>query len=149
MKRTIPLALLLIPIAALGATPCVPAANTERVVAVRVTPPEGGLMSGVSLRLDYPSAKLSLPGDGDKIPAGTLTHTPPGALAAANDSDGAVRLLVAKAGEIPPGEVLRMRFERCEGAPDAVAGDFTCTVLEVSDPTSNLISGVTCTAVLP
>lgn len=149
MRSSLLVGLLLVPALAGAGTECTPLAKSERIVAIRVTPPEGGLMAGISLRLDYPHAKVSLPGEGDKVAPGTLAQTPTGAIAAANDGDGSVRLLLAKAGEIPAGEVMRVRFERCEGAPDVEAADFTCTVLEVSDPTSNLVAGVTCAATLP
>jgi hypothetical protein len=122
-------------------------------VQVRFAPPEGGLVAGLTLLLDYPEGSIDLPGNGTTIPSGTISGVPTGAFISVNDLNfnqkgHAVRLTVGAGAALPPGQVVRLRFNDCQGATVPASSAFRCTVLTASDPFLNAVNGVTCSAVV-
>ena len=112
------------------------------------TPPAGISIAGITVFVDYPEGKVSLPGSGGSA-SGSISNTPPGAFATVNDLDHALREVIASGGAISPGLLFRMNFQACAGAPAPDAGDFTCVVTDASDPLGNTVSGVTCAVSVP
>jgi hypothetical protein len=130
--------------AALAAEPCVPAAGSERVIAVHFTVPEGAAVAGLTLLLDYPEAKVTLPGSGPALGPGAVTDVPQGTVSGSNDLGNALRQTIGKAGEIRPGLLFKVHFQDCQGVAQARPGDFSCAVEHASDPVANAVGGVTC-----
>jgi hypothetical protein len=97
--------------------------------------------------VDYPEGKVSLPGSG-AFASGWISNTPPGAFATANDFDHALREVIASGSAIAPGLLFRMNFQACQGAAAPTAGEFTCLVTDAADPLGNTVGGVTCTVSL-
>jgi hypothetical protein len=99
----------------------------------------------VKLALVYP-ASVAIPGGADDASVRErVTLVPAGFLSSPNDLDG--RLVVAVAGTraLPPGPVLRVRLERCAGAPAPAEGELGCIVEEAADETNALLrEGVGC-----
>jgi hypothetical protein len=50
---------------------------------------------------------------------------------------------------VPHGPVFQLKFQDCQGAAAPIAGEFNCYVLDASDPFSNKLTNVTCSASLP
>jgi hypothetical protein len=115
---------------------------------VTFTPPAGGSVAGITVFVDYPEGKVSLPGSGGSA-SGSISNTPPGAFATANDFDHAMREVIASGSAITPGLLFRMNFQGCTGASAPSAGEFTCTVTDASDPLGNTLAGVTCAVTIP
>lgn len=128
--------------------PCTPVAGAGPIASVNFTVPLGIDVAGLSVLVDYPEGKVSLPGSGASA-AGSITNTPPGAFAQVNDFDHALREVIASGSAITPGLLFRMNFEACQGAPAPTAGDFTCLVEDASDPDGNTVTGVTCSVTVP
>jgi cysteine-rich repeat protein len=123
---------------------CVP--NQGSDVPFTVTVAGSNDLGAITVLVDYPEGKVSLPGSGGSIPNGILTDYPSGATPGANDLDHALRnFVLGQLGSPLAGPLFTMHFESCLGADAAVVGDFTCTVLDASDSLGNPIpSGVTC-----
>jgi cysteine-rich repeat protein len=132
---------------------CTPLTTTQRFVSVRFAPPEGGLVAGLTLLLDYPEGSVDLPGNATTFPSGTISGVPTGAFVSANDLNSsqkghAVRITVGAGSALAPGQVVRLRFNDCQGATVPPASAFPCTVLTASDPFLNAVNGVTCFVVV-
>ena len=129
--------------------PCTPMAATDVPASVNV----GGNsdIGAVTVLVDYPEGKVSIPGSGAAIPSGILTDYPDGSTPGPNDFDHALKnFVLGQLGTPLSGLLFRIHFESCEGASAPVAGDFTCTVLDASDTSGNPIaSGVTCNVTVP
>jgi hypothetical protein len=102
---------------------------------------------------DYPEGRVDLPGNGTTFPSGTISGVPPGAFVSVNDLNfsnkgHAARITVGASAALPPGQIVRLRFQDCQGATVPPASAFLCTVLNASDPFSNPVSGVRCFAVV-
>ena len=128
--------------------PCTPVAGPGPIASVNFTAPVGIDVAGVSVLVDYPEGKVSLPGSGASA-SGSISNTPPGAFAQVNDFDHALREVIASGSAITPGLLFRMNFQACQGAPAPTAGDFTCLVEDASDPDGNTVTGVTCSVTVP
>jgi hypothetical protein len=118
-------------------------------VTVRFTPPQGAIIAGLTVLVDYPEGKVQIPGTGSALPSGTITGLPPGAFPSANDLDHVLREIVGSGTSIPAGQLFRAKFQSCQGASVPTAGEFGCVVLEASDPFTNPVLGVTCTVTIP
>jgi cysteine-rich repeat protein len=125
---------------------CTPLGGTDRQVSLTFS---GSNVAWLTVLLDYPEGKVSIPGSGSGVPAGIITDNPGGSFANANDLDHALRELVAAGGAITPGLLFRVHFEDCQGASAPSAGEFTCTVVSASDPDSQPVGGVTCAVTIP
>jgi hypothetical protein len=122
-------------------------------VQVHFAPPAGGLVAGITVLLDYPEGGVDLPGNGTTFPSGTITGVPVGAFVSVNDLNfngkgHAARITVGAGAALPPGQIVRLRFQDCQGATVPPASAFPCTVLSASDPFLNPVSGVQCFAVV-
>jgi hypothetical protein len=114
------------------------------VASVSFTPPAGTGIAGITVFVDYPEGKVTLPGSGASA-SGSISNTPPSAFATANDFDHALREVIASGSAITPGLLFRMNFQACQGAPAPTPGEFACLVTDASDPLGNTVVGVTCT----
>ena len=132
---------------------CTPLTTTQRFVQVHFAPPQGGLVAGLTVLLDYPEGGVDLPGNATTFPSGTISGVPAGAFVSVNDLNfsgrgHAARITIGASAALPPGQIVRFRFQDCQGATVPPASAFLCTVLSASDPFSNLVSGVQCFAVV-
>jgi hypothetical protein len=148
------MSLLLAAVPARGGDPCPLVAGSDRAVVVQlaVDSPSATQVAGVKLEVDHPEAKVGLEGEGIKVPATTISDTPSGVIATANDLGDRVRIVVSTAEDLPTNKpLLTLHFSTCKGAPAAAAGDFACKVLDVVAPTLNKVPlpDVRCTVTLP
>ena len=120
---------------------CDPVLGSDRPVDVQVT--SGDQVAGLTVLLDYPEAKVRIPGSGGTIPAGIITDVA-GFFSSSNDLDHALRQVVAGGFGIPDGLLFRVHFETCVAASSPVLGDFHCEVLAANDANGGPLSGVTC-----
>jgi cysteine-rich repeat protein len=129
---------------------CIPQPASSQTVDVTFTPPAGKQVAGLTLLVDYPEGRVIIPGSGDD-PAvvGSITHLPFGALSQPNDLDYALLESIVKGTALTPGRALTIQFETCACSTAPSAADFTCTVLDASDPDGVTVAGVTCAVVVP
>ena len=100
-----------------AADPCRLRADTDVAVAVSVTGAEGLLVAGVTLVVDHPEDAVGIPGEGIDVPRTTISDTPSGSVATANDLGGSVRVVLAQATALPLDRpLLKLHFQQCEGA---------------------------------
>jgi cysteine-rich repeat protein len=129
---------------------CTPVVASDRTVAVNFA--GGANVGAITILLDYPDGKVSLPGSAGAIPDGILTDYPDGSFPGPNDYDHAFFhfLLGPTGAPLTEGRLFNIHFENCTGAPAPVNGDFTCTVLAAADPNGDPIEacGITCSAVV-
>jgi cysteine-rich repeat protein len=102
--------------------------------------PAGTTISGLGFFVDYPEGKVG----------GLATTQPFGVSGSVNDLGYGFTANSVKLGGLPS-PVLTLSFKTCQGAPAAVAGDFSCTVTDASDDNGNTVdpSLVTCTVTVP
>jgi hypothetical protein len=131
--------------------PCPLAPGSDHTVAIRLTAPTGAVVAGVTLVVDHPQEAVGLAGAGvDVKQSAVISHKPPDAIASANDLGEAVRVVIARPGELPlHGPLLRLHFQRCEGVKPPDPAAFSCTVRDAADPATNAITGLTCAVVPP
>jgi cysteine-rich repeat protein len=126
---------------------CTPQTGTDQVVAINFA---GTNVGAVTVLVDYPEGKVSIPGSAAAIPDGILTDYPSGAFPGPNDYDHALLNFVLGPIGTPldEGLLFNVHFETCASAPAPVNGDFTCTVIAAADAEGNPIDacGITCSA---
>lgn len=134
---------------------CTPVTTTQRFVSVQFEPPLGALIAGMTVLVDYPEGKVDLPGNATTFPSGTISGVPTGSQISVNDLNfsgkgHAVRVTIAgqSGNAISPGQIIRFKFNDCQGATAPTADQFLCTVITASDPFLNRVSGVRCFVVL-
>jgi cysteine-rich repeat protein len=124
---------------------CTPNSGTDDPWTVTYTSakPVGSL----TVFVDFPEGKLSLPGTEGGTPPGIFEFDSFGVSAVTNDVEHAfsanLTSIANPVQNIGP-DPLIVHFETCNAAGAAVAGDFTCTVLGASDLTGKPLGGVTC-----
>jgi hypothetical protein len=143
-SRALVAVLVLVGAAHAGDEACTPRPGTRTAAVVSFAPPEGGLVAGVTMIVDYPERQVSLPGTGTNVPKDAIGGTPTGAVVGLNDSGTDVKIVLAAPGELPPGKVVELGFDRCEGGAAVAAGDFACRVVDAADPMANAVRDVTC-----
>jgi hypothetical protein len=144
------IAVLMVAGAALAADePCTPRPGDRKTVGVTFAPPEGGLIAGLTMIVDYPEGKVSLPGTGTNVEKDAIGGIPTGAVVGANDSGTEVKIVLAAPGELTPGTVVEIGFDACEGGGAVAASDFACRVVDAADPMTNLVRDVTCRVTVP
>jgi len=129
---------------------CTPVSGSVRGATVNWNAPVS--VGSLTVLVDYPEGKVSIPGSGGSVPAGILFGFPSGTSPQANDLEYALREVVVKATAITPrpGQLFKINFEDCSGATPPVAGDFTCTVTSAFAPDGiTPVSGATCTVTVP
>lgn len=132
--------------------PCSLVAGSDQPVVVDlvVADPNATPVAGVTFEVDHPEQKVGVEGEGIHVPKSTISGAPKDAIASANDLGDRIRVVIARAGELPVnGPLLTLHFARCAGASAVTAAELPCTVITAADPTSNKTSGVTCTVTLP
>lgn len=140
---------------------CTPVAGTVRQVTVSFTPPAGVEVAGLTLLMNYPEQKVFMPPGGPQSTISSANFVPlyPSAdvllrgadlaPAGSTGSGHAVRGLMADTEAVPAGPIFQLKFQDCQGAAAPLAGEFNCTVLNASDPSTNPLSGVTCSVTIP
>jgi cysteine-rich repeat protein len=124
--------------------------KTTHHVDVSFAPPAGGRIGGLTLLVDFPEGKVTLPGaPGPPVPDGVVTGVPEGSLSIPVHLGHALRVTVARRGALVAGPIFRVRFQGCRGASPPSAADFSCTALEATDDFANPVAGVTCTVTGP
>jgi hypothetical protein len=131
--------------------PCTPNGGSDDTWVVQFTSPKP--IAAVRVFVDYPEGKLSIPGSGDVTLGGDITDVldNPFTIASFNDQDHGLTGTLAEGTGSPTGfsvasgDLFTIHFETCNAAPAAVAGDFTCTVVDAADPLAKALAGVTCT----
>jgi cysteine-rich repeat protein len=125
---------------------CAAVPGTARAFTVDFARPAGSDVAGITVLLDYPEGKVSIPGSGGAATVkSSIANLPAGALGTPNDLDYAVREVVASFSPIPPGRLFTVTFQDCQGAVVPTADEFVCKVEDVSDPLGLPVDGVTCT----
>jgi cysteine-rich repeat protein len=114
---------------------------------VSFIPPSGVDIAGLTIFLRYPDGVVQIPGmaSDDQVQS-RVTNLPENAFATPNDLDFALRLVMVSTDQTPfvPGPLFTVEFDRCQGAPPPVAGDFTCIVEDAADTSLQPVTGVTC-----
>ena len=102
-------------------------------------------VASLSVFIDYPEGKVSLPGSGGSTPPALLEFDQFSNSLGSNDYDHgiAVNLTSLSASDLGP-DPLAIHFEDCQVAGDPAAAEFVCTVLDAADPASKALKGVTC-----
>jgi hypothetical protein len=132
--------------------PCSLVAESDQPISIAlvVGDPEATLVAGAVIEIDHPEDKVGIEGEGIAVPKTTISKQPPDAIATANDLGDRVRVVIARAGQLPTNQaLLTLHFERCRDAKAVVATDFTCKVVDASDPTSHKIQDVGCKVTIP
>jgi cysteine-rich repeat protein len=104
-------------------------------------------VGSLTVFVDFPEGKLSIPGTGGGTPPGIFEFDSFGVSAVTNDVEhgfNANLTSIASPVQNIGADPLIVHFETCAAAPAAVTADFTCTVLGASDLTGKPLGGVTC-----
>jgi hypothetical protein len=122
---------------------CTPTPSTVSI-SVKMTPPAGVMVGGMTLFVDYPEGEVRQP---------VVT---PGTNVTNSDNDltyGILETLLDGGGTgmpTDPSAVLHMTFNTCQGAPAPAATDFHCSVSEATDESFASITPLpTCTVTIP
>lgn len=102
-------------------------------------------VAGYKIFVDYPEARVTIPGVG-LPPAGVITNDPTQS-ATANDLDYGLIVVAGGLNAIPPPRLFTINFTTCVGTPPTAA-DFHCKVHQASDPNGNDIP-MTCSVSIP
>jgi hypothetical protein len=102
---------------------------------VTYTGPAGTKISGLGYFVDYPEGEVTTP----------IPTSPFGVSSDFNDLVYGFTVEAVKLGGLPS-PLLSVSFKTCQGATAPTAGDFTCTVTDVSDDLGNVLdpSTVSC-----
>jgi cysteine-rich repeat protein len=135
---------------------CTVGTTSNRTATVSFTPPAGHQLTSITVLLDYPEGKVSLPGSGgppqNSTIEGRLSLFPSGTGHTSNDQDYELKEIVtASDGQTPfNGPTLfRATFDSCQGATAPVASDYSCTVTNATDENLMTITGATCSVSIP
>jgi cysteine-rich repeat protein len=117
---------------------CSPSALKQDTTVV-FTKPAGVNVGSIVVFVNYPDAKVGLPGTGNASTVRSrITTLPTGFVHTANDLDYAIREVLSPSlpGNVLNGSTLfKASFDRCSGASLPAAGEYTCTVEQVGSPT--------------
>jgi hypothetical protein len=102
-------------------------------------------IAGYKVFIDYPEAKVTVPGVGQPG-AGVITNDPTNS-ATGNDLDYGIIVVAGGISAIPHPRLFTLNFTRCGGAT-ATAGEFHCVVKQASDPNGNDVP-MTCSVSIP
>jgi hypothetical protein len=126
--------------------PCT-AATPVRVFTVSWAPPAGQDASTITVVVGYRSDRVSLPGSGSAA-GSRVKNRPASSIVGVNDLDYALRVVVTRSGQIPPGRLFTVDFDGCQGAAAAVAADFGCIVVDCAT-SFGPVDGCTCSVAGP
>ena len=127
---------------------CAAGTTTSQNVSVNISVPGSTPLGGITVFLDYPDSKTSIPGSGGGV-SGSITNLPGGSLSSPNDLDYGLLEGVVNLSGLAPGRLFTVTFQNCPGAPALVVGDFGCVVKDASDTGGNDVPGVTCSVSIP
>lgn len=121
---------------------CTPQSGTSLGTSVTYAGPAGVTIAGISYLVDYPEGKVSKPTFAGKFQVSLSTKDLTWGYSG-NAIQGQANAL--------PSPFMTANFQTCQGAPAAVAGDFTCKVTDASDDGGNKVDPtmVTCTVTIP
>ena len=127
---------------------CAAGTTTPQDVSVNFSVPPGGEVAGITVFLDYPDAKTSIPGSGSGV-GSNIKNLPGGTLPSPNDLDYGLIEGVVSLTAIQPGRLFTVTFQNCPGAGPLATSDFQCVVKDASDTLGNTVTGVTCSVSIP
>jgi len=124
--------------------PCTP---TTPLFNVRVSfaRPNGVTVGAITVFLDYPDGRISIPGSGaEPLVVGRISNTPANFSSAPFDFDYAIRETIAAFNRtLNPGAIFDVSFDQCAGTTAPKKADFTCTVEQASTPLGANITPLT------
>jgi cysteine-rich repeat protein len=120
---------------------CTPTA-TPQTVTVHLA---DGTATAATIELDYPEGKVSLPGTG--FDPASIENIALASSFTSVDFDHALRIVVAEGGGLG-NDIAQLDFVACNAAPAPVVGDFTCTVKDAADASSQPLT-TTCSVTIP
>jgi hypothetical protein len=127
--------------------------TTNRPFVVSFSAPDSSvLVQGLTVLVDYPEAKVTIPGSGNATSVRqAIINVQSGVLSQPNDLDDALRdVLAGTSHPLTPGNLFTINFFDCLNVPvPPTAADFTCTVEVATDPFGLPDQGVTCTVSAP
>jgi len=86
-------------------------------------------IAGAKIIVDYPEAKVALPGSRDDASVKARVLEIPSAFdSLPNDLDHAVRIVLASGTTTLPERAFTLEFDLCKGATPLHASDFTCSI---------------------
>jgi hypothetical protein len=116
----------------------------RRSYLVDLSVPPARFPNAVILRIGYRTSVLSLPGRGKGESIRARVHPEVQAMVfSAEDLDHAVRVVLAKGGELEGRTLVRVEFDRCKSTPDPTPRDLSCLV-EGCAGGAGPIDGCTC-----
>jgi cysteine-rich repeat protein len=130
---------------------CTPNSGTHQQATVSFA---GVNVAGISVLVDYPEGTVSIPGSGPSA-SSRISGLPSGTSRVTNDLDHALREVVQDStpfATFAPGQLFKIDFETCSGAPALMTADFAgkCTVISASDGAGSDVTGsVTCSVTVP
>ena len=124
--------------------PCT-ATTTAFNLQVSYSKPSGTTVGALTIFLDYPDGRVSIPGSGaESTVVARISNTPASFSSAPFDFDYAMReTLAAFNHTLNAGAIFNVQFDVCSGATAPRRGDFTCTVEQASTPTGGNITPLT------
>ena len=126
---------------------CSAGTGATRDVSVNIAVPGSIVLGGITVFVDYPDGRVSIPGSGSGVTSSLKNvagHSSP------NDLDyGLIEGVVNVSPGIAPGRLFTVTFATCTGAPSVAAGDVHCVVKDASDTAGNDVPGVTCSVSIP
>jgi len=131
---------------------CRPGTTHSPFVVSFAVPDSSVLVQGLTVLVDYPEMKVTIPGSGNATSVRqTIINVQSGVLSQPNDLDYALRdVLAGTSHPLTPGNLFTVDFFDCVNvAVPPTAADFTCTVEVATDPFGLPDEGVTCTVSAP
>ncbi len=131
---------------------CTQGTTHDPFVVSFAVPDSSVLVQGLTVLVDYPETKVTIPGSGNATTVRqAIINVQSGALSQPNDLDYALRDVVAGTSHpLTPGNLFTINFFDCMNvAVPPTPADFTCTVEVATDPLGLPDQGVTCTVSTP
>jgi hypothetical protein len=121
---------------------CEPQSGTSQQTSVTYSGPAGVTIAGIAYLVDYPEDKVRKPSFAGKFLV---------SLATKDLSWGYNGNAIQGQANALPSPFMTATFETCQGAPMAVAADFTCKVTDASDNNGNAVdpTTVSCAVTIP
>jgi cysteine-rich repeat protein len=120
---------------------CTPTATPQTVTVHLAT----ATATAATIELDYPEGKVSLPGTG--FDPASIQNIALASSFTSVDFDHALRIVVGEPGGLG-NDIAQLDFVACSAAPAPVVGDFTCTVKDAADASSQPLT-TTCSVTIP
>ncbi|HVM96124.1 MAG TPA: hypothetical protein VMT89_07030 [Candidatus Acidoferrales bacterium] len=125
------------------------ATTPVRTATINFTAPDGANVTGITVLVGYRSGTISLPGTGAASTVGArVKNKPSNVIAAVNDLDYALRVVLSRSTTIPAGRLFTVDFDGCQGAVAPTAASFGCHVEQCANTFGN-VQGCTCSVAFP